>query len=334
MRKALIVFVVLLLGFGLWMRAALGPADIHSQAREIVEIPRGFSTEQIADLLEERGVIRSSLAFRLYATWKGLDARLQAGSFVLDPSLTIRELLEALTSGVASEGAVTIPEGFAVADIDALLTSKKLIDVGTLMRCAQTCDVSSFDFLPSSKALAERGGRIEGYLFPDTYFVIREGFTPQAFLDRLLATFNERVVRDMKREIAASGRSLHQIVTMASLVEEEAASDEERPVIAGILWKRLDNGVVLGVDASVRYILGKSQNALTAADLDVDSPYNIRKRKGLPPGPIASPGLASIRAALAPEQSEFWYYLHDANGNIHYAGTNEEHNENRAKYLR
>jgi UPF0755 protein len=140
-------------------------------------------------------------------------------------------------------------------------------------------------------------------------------------------------VTELSTDIAASGRSLHDVVTMASLVEEESRIDDERPIVAGILWKRLANGVTLGVDATVRYIVNKPTSAITRADLDIDSPYNTRKLGGLPPGPIANPGLASIRAAIRPEESQYWYYLHGKDGQIRYAETNEGHNANRAKYL-
>ncbi|HRH94062.1 MAG TPA: endolytic transglycosylase MltG, partial [Candidatus Peribacteria bacterium] len=135
-------------------------------------------------------------------------------------------------------------------------------------------------------------------------------------------------------DLSRSGRTLHQAVTMASLVEEESRHEDERPVVAGILWKREEAGTILGVDATVRYIVGKPSAALTVTDLDTASPYNTRKVAGLPPGPIANPGVSAIVAALQPQASEYWYYLHGTDGMIHYARTNDEHNANKARYLR
>lgn len=126
---------------------------------------------------------------------------------------------------------------------------------------------------------------------------------------------------------------MHDIITMASLIEEESRHDEERAIISGILWKRFDEGIGLYVDASNRYILDKPTAAITANDLNMDSPYNLRKYRGLPPGPIANPSIGSIRAALNPESSPYYYYLHGNDGRIHYAVTNDEHNVNRARYL-
>jgi len=288
----------------------------------------------IGDLLAHEAIIRSPLVFRIDAGVRGLSDKLQAGSFALSPSMDTDAVLDVLTGGKGLQMKLTIPEGLTVKDIDALVAEKHLAPAGAILSCAQTCDFSAFDFLPPAKGLATRGGRIEGYLFPDTYFVSVGDFVPKFFLERLLGTFRSRVADGLKNDIKASGRGLHQIVTMASLIEEETRGNAEKPVVAGILWKRFDAKTGLGVDATVRYILEKKSAALTAADLAINSPYNLRRFRGLPPGPIASAGLQSIKAALHPQQSPYWYYLHNASGVIHYAVTNDEHNANKARYLR
>jgi UPF0755 protein len=241
---------------------------------------------------------------------------------------------------------VTIPEGFTVKDIDALLTEKQLIAAGDLTKCAGACDFSSFEFLPLDSApasamatagrrgLATRGGVVEGYLYPDTYFIVADDFEPKFFLERLLSTFRKRVLDRFEADFEQSSRSVHEIMTMASLIEEETRADQERPMVAGILWKRFDAGQGLDTDAATRYILEKSTSALTSGDLNTASSYNTRKFRGLPPGPIASPGIKSIEAALHPKDSEYWYYLHGKDGRIRYAVTNEEHNVNKYEYLR
>jgi len=317
-----------------WYFGALKPVDAADQTRIVIEVEEGMSVDAIASLLAERGAIRSPFAFKVFVRLHGAERGLQAGKFVVRPSQSIESVVEVLQTGKAQELAVTIPEGFTLADIDALLASKGFTSSGALTACAQTCDLSPYAFLPNRTGLAERGGAVEGYLYPDTYFVASENFSPEAFLRRLLDTFRSRIVEGYAEDIRASGRSLHEIVTMASLIEEEASGDAERPVIAGILWKRYDDGRGLGVDATVRYITNKPMSALTVEDLNAESPYNTRKFRGLPPGPIANPGEASIRAALHPTRTEYWYYLHDRKGKIHYAVTNEEHNINRYMYLR
>lgn len=337
--KKLLAFIgilALLLWIGWRFFYALGmrAVDAESEARIPVTIATGSSTADIAQELEDKGIIRSPLAFKAYVKKAGLAGKLQAGSFVLQPSMTSQEVAEALTQGKTQEMSVTIPEGYTVEDIDELLTEKGLIESGELIACASSCDFSTFNFLPTGTNQAKRGGKLEGYLYPDTYFVAADDFVPKFFAERMLGTFRTRVVNDVASDIEKSGRTLHEIITMASLIEEETRTDAERAVVAGILWKRFDEGMGLYVDASNRYIADKPTAALTAADLDADTPYNLRRYRGLPPGPIANPSLASIKAALNPESSPYYYYLHGTDGQIRYAVTNDEHNLNKAKYLR
>ena len=332
-RKILVFIVaVALVGF-LWYRFALSSVSAE-QDRTVVSIESGMSVSRIADLLEEKNLIRSPFAFRLYVRLHGMQTKLQAGRFVLSEAMSVPDVVEVLRSGKSQEISVTIPEGWTVKDIDTAIARMGLADSGSIIDCAQRCDFSSFDFLPKVSGLAARGGKLEGYLYPDTYFADTANFVPKFFLERMLGAFRKNVVDAYVADIKASGHSLHEIVTMASLVEEETRTDAERPIVAGILWKRYDGNIGLGVDAPVRYIVDKPTNAITVSDLETESPYNTRKFRGLPPGPIANPGLKSILAALDPQESPYWYYLHDTKGIIHYAVTNEEHNENRRKYLR
>ncbi len=332
-KKLLIILAIILIGAVAWYQFSLRPADSSDTVRRAVEIRSGLSVRDIGSLLQQKSIIRSPLAFSLYARFHGSQNALQAGDFSLQPSMTVPQIMDALRKGYSEEVSVTIPEGFTVKDIDTLLTKKGLIKEGEFALCAQTCDLSGFEFLPIGAALAKRGGRVEGYLFPDTYSVFSQKFRAEDFLKRLLETFRKRVVTGLAPDVAASKRSLHEIVTMASLIEEETKTVDERPVVAGILWKRFEAKQGLGVDATIRYVLDKPTEAITAKDLDVDSPYNLRKYRGLPPGPIANAGLASITAALHPIDSKYWYYLHGKDAMIHYAETNDEHNRNKALYL-
>ena len=321
--------------FTLWYQRALRPIDPLSDVRVTVKIDEGMSVAAIAERLYERELIRSPRAFTLYARFTGSESQLQAGSFVIKQSLSTGEIVNVLSTGRAEEMIITIPEGFTVSDIDSLMAENGLLNAGEFITCAQKCDVSYHWFLPEDTSkLADRGGSVEGYLFPDTYFVVAADFTAETFLNRLLTTFEKRVIQEFPDQLARSDISLHQVITMASLIEEEASNDAERSVIAGILWKRYNAGLGLGVDATVRYILKKPTDEITLADLNDNSPYNTRKFKGLPPGPITNPGQKSIEAAFHPQDTEYWYYLHDPNEDIHYAVTNEEHNINRNTYLR
>lgn len=335
--KKLIIAIAILLILGIaadrWYMRQLSAYD-SSDVRTVVKIDKGSSTAQIADQLYTQKLIRSPFAFKTYIKLHGIAGQLKAGTFILQSSMDTPSIITALTGGKTQEEVVTIPEGYTVEDIDALLAKKGIIQAGDLVHCAQTCDFSSFAFLPKDTSdLAPRGGKVEGYLYPDTYYVETENFVPKFFIERLLSTFKQKVIDAYASDIRASHRSANDIVTMASLIEEETRNAGERPTVAGILWKRLDQHMSLGVDASVKYVLDRGNAALTASDLQVQSPYNLRKEQGLPPGPIASPSISSIKAALHPVSSPYFYYLHDANGTIHYAVTNDEQNLNRAKYL-
>ncbi len=334
MKKLLALLAIILLGSVAWYQLSLRPADSSDDVRRPVKILSGLSVKDIGWVLYQKGIIRSPLAFSLYTRLHSAQGSLQAGDFLLQPSLGVPNIVTALKRGYSEEVSVTIPEGFTVKDIDALLSKKGLITAGAFSGCTQTCDLPGYEFLPTGIALAKRGGKVEGYLFPDTYLVFSQKFDAKAFLERLLQTFRKRVVTGLSTDLAASKRTLHEIITMASLIEEETKTNDERAIVSGILWKRFEAKQGLGVDATIRYILEKPSAAITTGDLDVDSAYNLRKFRGLPPGPIANPGLESIKAALHPLESKYWYYLHDKNGVIRYAETNEEHNRNKALYLR
>lgn len=339
MKKLIAIIAILALvlwaGNRLWYRLAIRAVAADDQTRVLVDIPEGSATSAIAVLLKEKDVIRSARAFRAYVEDADLAAKLQAGSFVLRRSMDTPAIAAALSAAAdGEEMIITIPEGYTVTQIDALLAEKGLLEAGEITTCAQACAFEEFTFLPDGADLADRGGRVEGYLFPDTYFVLADGLTAETLLERLLHTFREKVIDVYTDDIASSGRSLHDIITMASLVEKETRTPDERTVVAGILWKRLDEGIGLYVDASNRYITEKPTAAITRADLEMDTPYNLRKYRGLPPGPIAGPGRDSIEAALQPESSPYYYYLHGTDGQIRYAVTNDEHNANKARYLR
>lgn len=317
-----------------WYTVSLRPVDASSEKRVSVTVKAGSSTTQILTDLKDKGLIRSPLATKIYMKLHRLDGTLQAGVFLVKESFDTATVIKMLQTGKGEEIAITIPEGYTVKDIDQLLADVGLMEPGELVKCANTCDFSSFEFVPQSTAgLAERGGKVEGYLFPDTYYASVENFVPKFFMERMLGNFRKQIIEPYVAVIEADGRTLHDIATMASLIEKESRHDDERSTVSAILWKRLDEDWGLGVDAAVRYIVDKPTDAITAGDLNVNSPYNLRKFRGLTPGPIANAGQKSFEAALYPKDTRYWYYLHDKEGNIHYSETNDEHNTKRYMYL-
>lgn len=302
-----------------------------------VDIEKGSSIGAIANLLKGKDLIVDRDAFIRYAKEKGDDAKLQAGTFSVTSGLTIPEVLDVLTGRTKpTRTRVIIREGLTIRDIAGVLVSQGLIkNEDEFYDCITTCDFSSFTFLPpkNKSTYAFPYSYMEGYMFPDTYFVDTADFKVETFIAQTLRNFDTKVVKGLAKQIAASDYSLEELVTMASIVEKESRPADNQAVVAGILWKRLENNVQLAADATNRYIKEDPTGPLYQAELTSNNPYNGRKIKGLPPSAISNPGLASLKAAISPETSDWWYYLHDANGTIRFARTEAEHERNKSLYL-
>lgn len=322
----LVLAVFFILGANFWWSQNIKQASNDTSVKRFV-IPKGYSASQIGNKLVSQGLVKSSLAFRFYVQLTGRAKKIQAGEYRLSPSFSLLEISEQLMKGPV-EVWVTIPEGLRREEI-AERFIKGLEKEGS----------GAIGF--RQEFLTESLGK-EGFLFPDTYLFPKTA-SASAVVKKLLATFDEKVDSQMREGIEKSGDTLSQITTLASIIERETKTDEERPVVAGILLRRLEIGMGLQADATVQYAVANDDcrtgtdchwwPALKKEDLQINSLYNSYKYRGLPPAPIANPGLSSIQAAIYPETSDYLYYLHDSNGQIHYAKTLEEHNENVRKYL-
>jgi UPF0755 protein len=315
-----IIIVTLILGGWFWLNAQLSPVNGTPQTKIFV-INKGQGINSIGAGLKSAGLIHSPLAFKFIVTQKNLAKKIQAGTFRLSPSMSALEIAQNLTHGTLDVW-VTIIEGWRREEIAAAV--KKAFD-------AAGANFNEEQFLKVTKDQ-------EGYLYPDTYlFPITANETAIASL--LKNTFDKKVTQDLETDIAASGKSLNDIVTMASLVEREARSETARKMVAGILWKRLEAGWPLQVDATLQYAKGYDKKDQTwwtpptALDKKVNSPFNTYTNSGLPPGPIASPSLSAIEASLNPTPSAYWFYLTGTDNQMHYAKTVEEHNQNIQRYL-
>lgn len=333
-RIILVLFILGIAGIGgyfvydglVYRRALETPASGDTSLSRKITIPTGSTLAQVSSLLEKEGIIADAPVFSRYVRSVGKETDIQAGDYVLKPSTLIPDIAARLTGETASAMRVTIPEGYTVRQIDDLLRKKGLVRGGEFLACLKACPLES----PLLSSIPNRN--FEGFLFPETYLVDPDAFDVAAFIDDLLDQSSE-VLAPYQARIASGKRSPYDVMIMASMIEKEAITDAERPIVAGILWKRLDAGWFLGVDATTRYATGDWQNPITAEQLAQDNPYNTRKNKGLPPTPICNPGEKSIAAAISPQDSPYWYYLHDRQGNIRYARTQAEHDLNRAKYL-
>lgn len=307
-----------------WRSDLTTAADPASSEKIVFSIEKGSSAKTIAKDLYAEDLIVNKLSFTRAVETENLDGSLRYGSFVLSPSMTLEEIVTVLTTQGTGELALTVPEGWTIAQIDARLTEMALIQAGDFEDCTRTCNFS-YSFLPKEDA------HLEGYLFPDTYFIDSASFTSKTLIQQMLNNFDQKWSDAMQSSLEKSGRSLQEVVTMASLLEREVRTPKDLPIVSGIIWKRLDNDWYLGIDATLLY--KDDDGTLSSEDLTKDSPYNTRTSKGLPPTAIGNPGLETLEAALTPESSEYWFYLTDSEGNVHYATTNAEHEANKAEYL-
>jgi len=306
------------------------PADPNDSERLITEIDPGASTSNVIEKLSEAKLITNKTYFKYFITLEGYDTEIKAGKYVLTRNLTPIEIIEKLTNPAETELAITIPEGYKVTDIDNLLAESNLIERGDFIDCVKNCEFPDYDFLDQSK-LPELYP-LEGFLYPDTYFVNGSTFSIQSFIQRLLDNFDNKLNAKMIADINNQNKDMQEIIIMASIIEREVHTNDDLPIVSGILWKRYENDWMIGADATLLY--EKDNNEINYEDLQSQSPYNTRKNKGLPPGPICNPGIKSIKAAIYPEESEYWFYLTTLDtGEVIYAVSNEEHEENKTNYL-
>ncbi len=315
---ALLFAALLAAGAAAWLvLAPYGP-----RAETFVELPPGSSTTQIATQLEDAGVIRSQYGFVLLRWIK--RGKLKAGEYRFEGEAKLVDVYARIARGDVYTKAVTIPEGASIFEIAARLEQAGLGDRQSFLDAAVSQKGLVADLDPKAKSL-------EGFLFPDTYL-----FPHKATPAQICATMVRRF-RTKAEQLGLSG-DIHKVVTMASLVERETAVDAERPLVASVFENRLAKKMPLGTDPSVIYgleLAGKWRGAIYKSDLKLDTPYNTYLHAGLPPGPVANPGVKSLRAAMEPARTDYLYFVAagaNAQGESHFAATLDEHNRNVADY--
>lgn len=317
-QKFLILFLILLIITFvslLWWNQAIKPPNPLNKSTVNFIIKRGESVKDIAEKLQKQGLIRSSVAFFLLARFGGLAQNIQSGNSRLSPTMDMFAIADTLTHGT-SDIQITIPEGWRNEEIS--------------LRLAKELNIPENEFLKIAKV---------GYMFPDTYFIPKDA-TPGSIIKIFFTNFDKKIADSIKEKARQNKLTLYELITIASLVEREAKFDQDRPLVANVILNRLKLGMKLDIDASIQYALGyqakeKSwwKKELTKEDLEIDSPYNTYKNPGLPPTPIANPGLAAILAVVNALKTDYLYYISDKTGKIHFAKTIEEHNVNITKYL-
>ncbi|MFB9280144.1 endolytic transglycosylase MltG [Cohnella cellulosilytica] len=299
-------------------------------------ITSGMRASKVAELLEEQGLIRNAFLFGSWLKLEGEGSRFQAGEYELTPGMTREAIVDKLNKGdtIAAETIkFTIPEGFTVPQIAERLAEKAGADKEKFLEAASKPELWTGSVW--TKDLPEKGNLrypLEGYLFPETY-EMKAGSTETEIVNRMLAELDrklDQLPEDWLGVLEERGLTVHKLLTIASLVEREVVVDEERPIVASVIQNRLNKKMPLQIDATIQYLLDKQKERLLEADLKVDSPYNTYMNQGLPPGPIATPSLKSIEAALYPDQTDYLYYVTKKDGtNTHlFAETYNQHQKN------
>lgn len=344
LKKISVIIAAAAIGGLIW--GGLYLATPPARRTAVFTVAAGESTESIMRRLKEDGLIRSVAVFKMSLQGSGMATKLQPGTFELGGVTTYRQMIERLAGGgiPANEVVLKVIEGWNLRDIKAEFgrlgltgaagffdkTGEPLAEPRRSDRRPSPDLSSKFAFLADKPASAS----LEGYLFPDTYRLYKDA-TAADVVEAMLNNFRKRLSEgDTMALIERSGRSLHDVLTMASVIEKEVRTETDRRLVADIFWRRLEVGMALQSCATVNYVTGKSSPAVSSEDLQVDSPYNTYKNAGLPPGPICNPGLAAIRAAVSPQPNGYWYFLTDEAGGVHYARDLDEHNRNKARYLK
>jgi UPF0755 protein len=301
----------------------LTPAPGVTGESRIVEIPPRLGLLAVAQRLEGMGVIRSPLGFSLLAILRGTGRTLKAGEYEVPRGADALAVLSLLETGKVIQHNVLLREGATLTELARLIEVERLAGAEDVLRVARD---PAF-----MKVLGLQAESLEGYLFPDTYQFVK-GMTPEEILTRMVARMRDQLTRDIQAQAQERDLSVHQLLTLASIIEREAADPNEMPLISAVFWNRLKRDIPLQADPTVQYALGKEGQPLTRADLQVESPFNTYRRLGLPPGPIASPGKSAIEAALRPADVGYLYFVATNNRHHHFSTSLAEHNAAVAKY--
>jgi len=302
---------IILLLFVIVISFSIAPTDFPSG--KIVSVKKDMTVSEVATLLDQEGIVRSTLFYKAYVVLLHDGKGVKMGDYLFDRPQSALRIAYRTAYGIQGleKIKITVREGMTASSISQLLAK----------------NIKGFD----AKGFLDLVKKEEGYLFPETYY-FNPNVTPFEVAHDMKSVFDNKIAT-IKKEIDAFNKPLSDIIKMASIVEKEANNDEDRHIIAGILWKRIKEGMPLQVDPPFYYFLNKTSLQLTLADLKKESPYNLYLNKGLPPTPIANPGLDAILATVTPTDSPYYFYLSDKQGNMHYAKTHDGHLANKEKYL-
>lgn len=337
------LLLLLIIGLSSVFYFYFGLVSPNSSSAEKIdfEIISGQGINEISGNLYEAGLIKDKLIFKTYLRARGWEGKIKAGEYRLSKNLNIKDLINVLKIGLVTKDIdIKIIEGWTVDDIADYLSKNDIVNKDEFLSLAddgakfisENLDDYSFlsDVLLRNNNYSEIS--LEGYLFPDTYTIYTDA-TAEDIIKKMLDNFDSKLNDEMRAEIKRQGKTIDEVVVLASIVEKEVAKYEDRRMVADIFLKRLDVGMPLQSDATINYVTKKGTSRPSYEDLGVDSLYNTYKNKGLPPAPIDNPSLSSIQAVIYPIRNDYYYFLTDKEGNIYYGRDMEEHQVNRESYL-
>lgn len=312
MRKlAVFVLLIVIIIFGfIWWNRGISAVNKSDTSEKMFVVEKGAGVRAIANKLKKDGLINDPIVFFLYIKKNGADKNIQAGDYKLSASMDLKKIVYTLSHGTVDVW-ITIPEGMRAEQIADILKS----------------EIPSYDESWRKSLIAE-----EGYLFPDTYLIPKD-----ADVNTVISIFRNNFSKKIKDAGLEDNPNLENIIIIASLIEREAITNEEKPLISSVIANRLRQGMALDIDATLQYAKGKMGGKWwavpQASDRQTDSLYNTYKYPGLPPGPISNPGIEALKAAANPATSNYFFYIHDLKGKVHFAKTIEQHQANINKYL-
>lgn len=308
------------------------PPDISIEEvnqENIFIIEKGEGVGTIAVHLEEQGFIDSAFWFKTYVWMKGLQSKVLAGTYILEKDWNLGKIVNVLSTGpLSNERVVTFLEGWTAQEMDEYVQGQEIASDDSFLAVVKSPGelIQEYGFL-------EGVTQLEGFLFPDTYRVFKDA-TGEDIVRRMLDEFDIRFTQQMRDDVKSQNRDIYDVVIMASILEREVRTLEDRKKVADLILRRMGAGIPLQMDSTVNYVTGKDTPAISLDDTRLDSPYNTYKYGGLPPGPISNPSIESLTAAIYPKDNPYWYFLNAPDGETIFSKDFEEHKVNKSKYLR
>jgi len=337
--RILIVVVILIpvIFLASYKKAVKDPVGIV-EGSLVFKVNKGDGVNAVASNLHRAGLISSEFYFKLYVWREKKEGNLQAGEYSFSGDMSIEDIVFAISNGktLSKEKTIKIIEGWNIEEINDYLLEEAVSGDESFLSLAKKPASNWYSLYNRYNFLenAPHGVDLEGFLFPDTYNIFNEA-TNRDVLLKMLDNFGDKLSNELKNEIERQGKTIFEIITMASIIQKEVRSEDDMKIVSGIFWNRINSDQALQSCATLAYILGENKPQYTIDDTETISPYNTYQNKGLPPGPISNPGLSAIIAAIYPTKTNYFYFLSSfSDGKTVFSETYEEHLQNKAKYLK